>query len=135
MVDIDTITGAILDAAIKLHIRLGPGLFESVYEELLARELVRRGYRVERQKLVAFDFDGVHFEGGFRVDLLVENLVIVEIKSIDKLAPVHKKQVLTYLRLMNLPAGLLINFGGATLKEGVHRIVNGYTRHSPRVSA
>ncbi len=125
--DIDEITGIIVDAAMKLHMQLGPGLLESVYEIVLARELERRGVRVERQKPVAFDYDGMHFDEGFRVDLLVEGIVVVELKSVEKLAPVHSKQVLTYLRLLNLPVGLLINFGGATLKEGLHRIVNNYT--------
>jgi iron complex transport system substrate-binding protein len=124
--DPDEITGEIVDAAVKLHTLLGPGLLESVYEIVLARELGRRGLLVERQAAVAFDFDGMHFDDGLRVDLLVEGTVIVELKSAEKLAPVHSKQVLTYLRLLKLPVGLLINFGGATLKEGLHRIVNGY---------
>jgi iron complex transport system substrate-binding protein len=128
--EIDDITGEIIDAAYKLHTGLGPGLLESVYEAVLARDLTRRGFKVERQKPVAFDFDGMHFEEGLRIDLLVDEIVIVELKSVEKLAPVHSKQVLTYLRLMKLPVGLLINFGGATLKEGLHRIVNNYTPSS-----
>lgn len=124
--ELDEITGQIVDAAVKLHTKLGPGLLESVYELVLARELVRRGLNVERQVPVSFDFDGIHFDDGFRVDLLVQGSVIVELKSVEKLAPVHSKQVLTYLRLLNQPIGLLINFGGATLKEGLHRIVNNY---------
>jgi iron complex transport system substrate-binding protein len=124
--EIDEITGEIIDAAYKLHTGLGPGLLESVYEAVLARSLQRRGLKVERQKVVAFDFDGMHFDEGLRVDLLVDDVVIVELKSVEKLAPVHWKQVLTYLRLLNLPVGLLVNFGGATLKEGLHRVVNGY---------
>ena len=120
----DDITGEIVDAAIKLHRGLGPGLLESVYEQILARELAQRGLTVERQKIVSFEFDGMFFDEGFRLDLLVENSVIVELKSVEKLAPVHSKQVLTYLRLMNLPVGLLINFGASTLIEGLHRIVN-----------
>jgi iron complex transport system substrate-binding protein len=125
--EIDDISGEIVDAAYKLHTGLGPGLLESVYEAVLARDLERRGLKVERQKPVAFDFDGMHFEEGLRLDLLVDEIVIVELKSVEKLAPVHSKQVLTYLRLLRLPVGLLINFGGATLKEGLHRIVNNYT--------
>jgi len=134
--EIDEITGEIIDAAYKLHTGLGPGLLESVYEAVLARSLERRGLKVERQKAVAFDFDGMHFDDGLRVDLLVDDAVIVELKSVEKLAPVHSKQVLTYLRLLDLPVGLLVNFGGATLKEGLHRIVNGYvpsTSASPRL--
>jgi len=122
---LDTITGEIVDAAYKLHVGLGPGLLESVYEAILARDLQRRGLRVERQRLISFDYDGLHFNGAFRVDLIVDSLVVVEIKSVERLPPVHSKQVLTYLRLLNLEVGLLINFGAPTLKGGLHRIVNG----------
>jgi GxxExxY protein len=134
MRDIDEITGEIVDAAFKLHTRLGPGLLESVYEMVLAKELERRGLKVERQKPISFEFDGLHFEDGFRVDLLVEGVVVVELKSVEKLAPVHGKQILTYLRLLNLPVGLLINFGASTLKEGLQRVVNHYQPSaSPRL--
>ena len=124
MKELDEITGAIVDAAMKIHMELGPGLLEAVYEAVLARALERRGFCVERQEAIRFEYDGMVFEEGFRTDLLVEGRVVVELKSVEKLAPVHGKQVLTYLRLMNLPVGLLINFGAATLKEGLHRIVN-----------
>ena len=124
MRDVNLITGQIVDAAYRLHTRLGPGLLESVYEAVLARSLEQRGLHVERQKPVSFEFDGMRFEDAFRVDLLVENLVVVELKSVEKLVPVHPKQVLTYLRLLDLPVGLLINFGAATLKDGVRRISN-----------
>jgi GxxExxY protein len=124
MKELDDITGAIVDSALKIHMEIGPGLLESVYEAVLARALERRGFQVERQKVIRFEYDGMVFEEGFRTDLLVEGRVVVELKSVEKLAPVHGKQVLTYLRLMNLPVGLLINFGAATLKEGLHRIVN-----------
>jgi len=134
MKELDDITGAVVDAAIKIHKELGPGLLESVYEVVLARALERRGFQVQRQKSIRFEFDGMIFEEGFRVDLLVEGRVIVEIKSVEKLAPVHSKQLLTYLRLMNLPVGLLINFGEATLKEGLHRVVNNLSSSaSPRL--
>ncbi|MDO8465669.1 MAG: GxxExxY protein [Gallionella sp.] len=122
--ELDDITAAIVDAAIKIHIDLGPGLLESVYETVLAKALQKRGFEVERQKVIQFEYDGILFDEGFRVDLLVAGRVIVELKSVEKLAPVHSKQLLTYLRLMNLHVGLLINFGAATLKEGLHRIVN-----------
>ena len=122
---LDDITGSIIGAAMKIHMDLGPGLLESVYEIVLANALQKRGFRVERQKAIRFEYDGIMFEEGFRADLLVEERVIVELKSVEKLIPVHSKQLLTYLRLMNLPVGLLINFGAATLKEGLHRIVNG----------
>lgn len=132
--DIDEITGEIVDAAYHLHTRLGPGLLESVYEAVLVAQLERRGLWVERQKLVGFEFDGLQFDEGFRVDLLVEGGVVVELKSVETLAPVHSKQVLTYLRLLDLRVGLLINFGAPTLKEGLHRIVNRYEPSaSPRL--
>lgn len=122
--DLDGVTGAIVDAAMKLHTALGPGLLESVYETVLARDLERRGLRVERQKPVAFDYDGMRFDDGLRVDLLVDGRVVVEIKSVERLAPVHAKQVLTYLRLLRLPVGLLVNFGALSLRDGLKRIVN-----------
>jgi iron complex transport system substrate-binding protein len=131
---LDDITGAIVDAALKIHMELGPGLLESVYEAVLARALEKRGFQVERQNVIRFEYDGMVFDEGFRTDLLVEGRVIVELKSVEKLAPVHSKQVLTYLRLMNLPVGLLINFGAATPKEGLHRIVNNLpSSASPRL--
>lgn len=122
--ELDDITGAIIDAAMKIHTDLGPGLLESVYETVLARALQKRGFEVERQKPIQFEYDGVMFDEGFRVDLLVAGKVIVELKSVENLTPVHGKQLLTYLRLTNLPVGLLINFSACTLKEGLHRIVN-----------
>ena len=124
--DIDEITGEIVDAAYQVHTRMGPGLLESVYVVVMARALERRGLKVERNKAVTFEFDGMRFERGLRVDLLVEDRVVVELKSVEISAPVHAKQVLTYLRLLKLPVGLLINFGAATLKQGVRRIVNNY---------
>lgn len=130
--DIDQITGQIVDAAMKLHRRLGPGLLESVYETLLAKELTRRGFVVERQRALDVQIDEVCYKRGIRVDLLVNGVVVVEVKSIESIARVHTMQVVTYLRLLNLPVGLLINFGGATLREGLRRIVNDYkpTEHS-----
>ena len=107
-----------------MHQGLGPGLLESVYESLLAQELGRRGFRVERQKPISFEFDRLCFADGFRVDLLVEGTAVVELKSVEAVSSVHKKQLLTYLRLLRLPVGLLINFGAATLREGLSRIVN-----------
>jgi iron complex transport system substrate-binding protein len=124
MKELDDITGAVVDASMKIHSELGPGLLESVYEAVLARALTRRGLQVVRQQIIRFEYDGMVFDEGLRVDLLVENRVVVELKSIEKLAPVHSKQLLTYLRLLKLPVGLLINFGAATLKEGLHRVVN-----------
>jgi iron complex transport system substrate-binding protein len=117
-----------------IHRDLGPGLLESVYEAVLAKSLGKRGFAVERQKPVTFHYDDMTFEDGFRVDLLVEQQVVVELKSVEKLAPVHCKQMLTYLRLMDLRVGLLINFGSALLKDGLHRIVNNLPHSaSPRL--
>lgn len=126
MRDVDQITGEIVDAAYQTHTRLGPGLLESVYEAVLARALEERGLVVERQKSISLEIDGMHFDEGFRADLLVEERVLVELKSIEKLAPIHSKQVLTYLRLLGLSVGLLINFGALRLNDGLHRIVNSY---------
>ncbi len=121
---LDEITGEIVDAAYRLHKGLGPGLVESVYETVLARDLERRGLRAARQEPVSFDYDGLHFDNCLRVDLLVESRIVVEIKSVDHALPIHRKQLLTYLRVMRLPVGLLINFGKPTLREGLQRIVN-----------
>ncbi|HEX8318935.1 GxxExxY protein [Longimicrobium sp.] len=123
----DRLTGAIVDAAYRIHTKLGPGLLESVYEAVLARSLEQRGLKVERQKSVPIEFDGLRFDEGFRINLLVDDRVVVELKSVEQLAPVHSKQLLTYIRLLDLRVGLLINFGAATLKEGVRRVVNAYS--------
>jgi iron complex transport system substrate-binding protein len=123
----DEITGEIIEAAIRIHEGLGPGLLESVYQSVLARELERRGMFVQANRSVPFQFNGMTFNNGLCIDLLIEQRVIVELKSVEKLNPVHFKQLLTYLRLLDLRVGLLINFGCATLKEGLHRVVNGYS--------
>ncbi|HVU07343.1 MAG TPA: GxxExxY protein [Verrucomicrobiae bacterium] len=115
----------IVDAAFKIHTRLGPGLLESVYEVVLAYELKKRGLQAIRQTPIPISYDEVRFDEGFRADLVVEGKVIVELKSVEAIAPVHKKQVLTYLRLTNLKLGLLINFGEELIKDGITRIVNG----------
>jgi iron complex transport system substrate-binding protein len=125
MRELNDISGQIVDAAFHIHSKLGPGLLESVYEAILAKELERRGLRVERQRPVPIEFDGMRFDEGFRADLIVENAVIVELKSVEHLAPVHSKQVLTYLRLLDFRLGLLINFGAPVIKDGIKRIVNG----------
>lgn len=115
----------IVDAAFHIHKALGPGLLETVYEVVLARELELRGLRVIRQKAVPISFKGLCFDEGFRTDLIVEERVIVELKSVVQVAPVHKKQLLTYLRLADKRLGLLINFGSAVFKDGTSRVVNG----------
>ena len=113
-----------MDAAYKLHRTLGPGLLESVYQQVLARDLERRGIRAARQVSISFEYDELEFRDACRIDLLVEDRIGVEIKSVERFAPVHTKQLLTYLRLLNLPLGLLINFGAPTLKEGIYRVAN-----------
>jgi GxxExxY protein len=115
----------IVDAAFRVHTSLGPGLLESVYETILAYELEKRGLRVVRQQPVPIVYQGTRFEMGFRADLIVEDLVIVEIKSVEAIAPVHKKQLLTHLRLADKRLGLLINFNVALIKDGITRIANG----------
>ena len=115
----------IVDVAYHVHRRLGPGLLESVYETVLAYELKKRGLKVERQVPVAIVYDEIKFEEGFRADLIVENKVIVELKSVESVVPVHKKQLLTYLRLADKRLGLLINFGSELIRDGISRVVNG----------
>ncbi|MBI4536533.1 MAG: GxxExxY protein [candidate division NC10 bacterium] len=124
MKDLNSISGAIVDAAFHIHSTLGPGLLESVYEVVLAHELEKRGLKVERQTPVPIDYDGVHFEVGFRADLVVESGIVVELKSVEELSPVHSKQRLTYLRLLDYRLGLLLNFGAPIIKNGIRRIVN-----------
>lgn len=123
--DKEEVAAIIVDCAFHLHPDLGPGLLETVYEVVLAKMLQDRGLAVERQTPIPIKYAGFIFEEGFRADLLVEGLVLVELKSVENLAPLHAKQVLTYLRLLHLPLGLLINFGSATFKDGCQRIVNG----------
>jgi len=114
----------IVDAAYKIHTTLGPGLLESVYEVALVYELEQRGLSVARQQPIPIVYESVTFDEGFRADLVVENKVIVELKSVEQIAPVHNKQLLTYLRLTDMHLGLLINFGTALIKDGIKRIVN-----------
>ena len=123
---IDEITEAVVGEAIRIHRELGPGLLESVYEKVLSAGLTRKGLRVTTQVPVTIRYDGLVIDGAFRVDLLVEDTVVIEIKSVEKLTKLHAKQLLTYLRLMNQPVGLLLNFSGMTMKEGTRRLVNDY---------
>ena len=126
MKDIDEISRDILDLSIRLHRDLGPGLMESVYESILAAKLTRMGYSVDRQRPIDIEFEDMRFPAAFRIDLLVNGRILIEVKSVEQLNAVHAKQLLTYLRLTKQPLGLLINFGGATLKEGFRRLVNDY---------
>lgn len=114
----------IVDCCFKVHTEMGPGLFESVYEECLYYLLIKNGLLVERQKEIPVVFQEIKMELGFRADLVVEGKVIVELKSVEILAPVHQKQMLTYLRLTEMKLGLLINFNEALIKNGIQRIVN-----------
>jgi GxxExxY protein len=114
----------IVDAAYKIHTTLGPGLLESVYEAILAYELEKRGLRVTRQQPIGVTYETVTLDLGFRADLVVEDKVSVELKSVEQTAPVHKKQLLTYLKVADKRLGLLINFGAPLIKQGITRIVN-----------
>jgi iron complex transport system substrate-binding protein len=125
--NVEELSAVVVDCAYHLHVELGPGLLESVYETILAHVLSEKGLKVERQKVVAFEYHGILFNEGLRVDLMIDDRLIVELKSVETLAPVHSKQVLTYLRLLHMPLGLLINFGAPTFKEGCKRIVNQHT--------
>jgi iron complex transport system substrate-binding protein len=115
----------VVDCAYRLHVEAGPGLLETVYEVVLAKLLEKEGLQVRRQVPVPIELMGMRFDEGFRADIIVEGTLLLELKSVENIAPVHSKQVLTYLKLLNLPLGLLINFGAATIKEGIKRIVNG----------
>ncbi|WP_041532738.1 GxxExxY protein [Pelobacter propionicus] len=115
----------IVDSCYKIHTTLGPGLLESVYESVLTHELQQRGLFVARQKALPIIYDGMVLDEGFRADLVVEDLVIVELKSVETIAPVHKKQLNTYLKLSGKRLGLLVNFGANLIKDGITRIANG----------
>jgi iron complex transport system substrate-binding protein len=123
MLPIGEISGIVIDEAIALHRNLGPGLFETVYETVLAGRLEARGLKVARQVPVPLEYEGHSFDIAFRVDLLVDERLVVEIKSVEQLSKAHARQLLTYLRLLDQPVGLLLNFSGATMKEGIRRMV------------
>jgi iron complex transport system substrate-binding protein len=126
MHDVERLARIAVDCGFRVHRGLGPGLLESVYEAVLAEALRRAGLDVDRQKPIAIEFEGMILGEGFRADLVVEGQLLIEVKSVERLAPVHGKQLLTYLRLSGCPLGLLMNFGGATFREGVRRIANNY---------
>lgn len=119
------ISRIIVDVAYKIHIKLGPGLLESVYEAIMCHELIKRGLKVERQKPIPVIWDEIYLDIGFRSDLIVEDKVIVELKSVETLSKVHSKQILTYLKITDMKLGLLINFNEALIRDGIYRIVNG----------
>ena len=122
--EINKITGEIVDAAMKVHTALGPGLLESAYEACLVYELQSRGLRVRSQVELPIAYEGVKIDVGYRLDVLVEETVIVELKSVESIAPVHKAQLISYLKLSSTKVGLLINFNGERLKDGITRLVN-----------
>jgi len=115
----------IVDRSVRLHKLLGPGLLETVYEVVLANRLTQAGLAVNRQVPIPIEVDGIRFDEGFRADIIVEDKVIIELKSVEQVSKAHQKQVLTYLRLTGMKLGFLLNFGEAVMKDGIHRIING----------
>lgn len=126
MVAIDELSSIAIEEAIAIHREFGPGLFESVYESVLAGRLRKRGLKVERQVQVRAVFDGEAYDPAFKIDILVEERLVLEIKAVERLSKAHAKQVLTYLRLLKQPVGLLLNFSEETMKDGIRRVVNDY---------
>lgn len=124
MADHNEISGIIIGCAIRVHTTMGSGLFENVYERILARDLRQLDLHVQRQTTVPFLYDDIYFKKGFRADLIVDRQVVVEIKSVSRLAPIHSQQLLTYIRLLDLRLGLLLNFGEPLLKYGIKRVAN-----------
>jgi GxxExxY protein len=123
---IDELASIVVDAGFQIHNEIGPGLLESAYEAILAHMLVSHGLVVERQKVIPIKFRDLIIDQGFRADIVIDNRLLVELKSVEALQPVHGKQVLTYLKLMNLPLGLLINFNVPMFRNGIRRIANGH---------
>ncbi len=127
-VDLEKLATVAIDLGLKVHMDLGPGLLESVYETVLANRLIKAGISVERQKPIPITVDGLIIPDAFRADLLLQGGLLIELKSVEKILPLHLKQLVTYLRLTNMTFGLLMNFGGETFKEGLKRVVNNYVR-------
>ena len=126
MNEMDEIAKEIVDSAYKFHCTFGPGLLESVYEACMAYELTKRGFHVERQKPQPIVYDGMEIEAGYRLDMLVNDQIIIELKAVEQLAPIHQAQLMTYLRLSGKSLGFLINFNVPLIKQGIRRIVNNY---------
>lgn len=122
----DELTAIVINCGLSLHQEIGPGLLETVYEQVLADRLAAIGLKIDRQKPVSIIIDGRTYSEAFRYDLLVDDLLLIELKSIEKLGPIHTKQTLTYIRLMNLPIGLLLNFGSETFRQGIRRVTNNH---------
>jgi len=131
--NLDDISGDIVDAAMKVHTVLGPGLLESTYETCLKHELIQRGYKVETQVTLPIRYGDIILDAGYRIDMLVEDNVVLELKSVENVLPIHEAQLLSYLRLSNNQVGILINFNVIHLKDGIRRMVNNY--RPPRSSA
>lgn len=124
--ELNELSGVVLEECIRIHRELGPGLLESVYEMVLGASLARRGLKIDRQVPVDINFDAINFAAAFRIDLLVEDVLIREIRRVERLASLHAEQLLTYLRLTNRPLGLLLNFSGETMNAGIRRVINDY---------
>ena len=131
MQDLEEIASIAVDCGFRIHKELGPGLLESVYEAVLAAALGQRGLNIERQKVIPIEYGGLRLAEGFRADLVIEGRVPIEVKSVERNASVHAKQLLTYLRLMKQPLGLLMNFGCETFRDGLKRVVNGHDSFAP----
>ena len=123
---IDELSALVIEEAIGIHREFGPGLFESVYEAVLVGRLRLRGLKVDRQVLIKAVFDGEVYDPAFKIDVLVDDRLVLELKAVEQLSKAHAKQLLTYLRLMHQPVGLLLNFSEATMKDGIRRVVNEY---------
>lgn len=124
--EIEELASVAIDCGLTVHKRLGPGLLETAYEKVLAHKMSVRGLSIKTQVLMPIEIDGLLVDQGFRADILVEDKLLIEVKSVERLAPVHSRQVLTYLRFMDLPLGLLMNFSGMTFREGLKRVANNH---------
>jgi GxxExxY protein len=128
--EINALTGSVIESAIKIHSTVGPGCYEKVYEEILYYELDKKGLQVDRQLVMPIEYEGLLIENAYTVDLIVEKRLIIEVKSIDYLLSVHYKQVMTYLKLLHIKDGLLLNFKVEHMKEGIHRVFNNLVKPS-----
>jgi len=127
---INDLTGTIVDLCIKIHSKIGPGCFEKVYEEILYYELTQLGLNVQRQVLLSIDYEKLHIENAYKLDLLIENMLVLELKTLDPLPPVYFKQLRTHLSLLHLKHGMLVNFKVDLMKDGIHRVFNNFGRES-----
>lgn len=128
--DVEELSAIAVDCGLQVHRDLGPGMLESAYETVLAHLLAKRGLNVERQKTVPIAYDGLIIDQGFRADIVIENKLLIELKAVERLSPVHARQVMTYLKFMNLPVGLLMNFSSEKFTEGLRRLVNNHRETS-----